>query len=266
MKGFASGAGMRRRIPAGLRRVVAQATDVDPDRRQRDISNLLVDLYLRRGRRVGLLPRARRLVIPEKLRAAGSKLAMIAVILGAAVTLVFMGRGIWGPRDDAGSHLSRRDSSPAAVRSSAGPEPAPVPRETPATAHVPSSVPHEADATARPAPAPPPAPQPARDAASAMPSTPPPEVPIARPSPPPPTPVIAAPATSDLKGGRPRAPEAPAPRAVVPDAAGATAPRPTPTEAARPEPPLSAPARDAEDPGAIIDWLLKEGAAQRRAP
>jgi hypothetical protein len=258
---------MRRRIPAGLRRVVARATDVDPDRRQRDISSLLVDLYLGRGRRAGSLPR---IVIPEKLLAAGSKLAVITAVLGAAVILVFTGWGIWGPRDDARSHLSRRTSSPAAVRSSASPEPAPVPREAPATAREPSPAPHEADATARPAPATPPAPRPASDAAPAMPSSPPSKVPIARPSPPPSTPVIAAPVTSDLKGPgraeRPRAPEAPAPRAVVPDAPGATAPRPTPIEAARPEPPPSAPARDAEDPGAIIDWLLKEGAAQRRAP
>ena len=270
---------LRPEVTRTLERIIMRALAPEPSRRHRDVTDLFNDLWSeispfnhagRQERGAGLRGRAG--VGKRVWLAAGG----LVVAGGVAIVLA----GSWLRSPDPAPLLAPPAPPPAQVASPPPPV-AEAPLPSASAARPPGALP-PAPAPSPPAalpPAPAPSPPAALPPAPALPSAPALPPPAARP-PAPPAVVTLPPAATPRPPSRPAArdvvpsPVSPTPRATMPRSTERL-PRPVAVEApsssvdtrAVPPPRTPAsppPAREADDSGAIIDWLLREGSTPRR--
>jgi serine/threonine-protein kinase len=242
-------------VPQSLERVVMRALEPDVGRRYRDMTDLFNDLWsevspfssatrpaegagLRRGRPVS---------------AGWSRVVAVGVVF-AAVILVALASRLLVFEPPAPVSPGRAPAPRPEVASPAPPAPPPSPAPRPEVASPASPGPPPASEPVAPAAPPPAAPPPvalppARPPVAAVPT--PPRLPDSRPA-------VEPPPRPGAQPFGPAARPAPAPRPATPREEPAPPPRSAESAAA------AAAARDSEDSGAIIDWLLKENSSARR--
>ena len=263
---------LRPEVTRTLERIVMRALAPEPSRRHRDVTDLFNDLWSeispfnrtgRQGR--GADHRGRAGVGKRVWLAAG----VLVVVGGVAIVL----GGSWLGAPDPAPLLAPPAPTPTQVAS----PPPPV-----AEAPLPSAPALPPPAALPPAPAPsPPAALPTASVPPSAPALPP---PAALPPAPVPPPVVTLPPAATPASRPPSRPVArdvvpspvsPPPRATVPRSAAESLPRPAAVEApsssveTRAVPPPRTPAsppptREADDGGAIIDGLFREGSTPRR--
>ena len=276
---------LRPEVTRTLDRIVMRALAPEPSRRHRDVTDLFNDLWSeispfnsasRQERRAGLRGRA----------GAGKRAWLAAGVLVFAGGVAIVLGGSWLRSPDPAPLLAPPAPPPAQVASPPPPvavvplSPAPAPSPPAALSPAPALPPPAASspapalpppAASSPAPALPPptasSPAPALPPPAARPPAPAPRAVVTLPPPPRPP---SRPAVRDVVPS----PVSPTPRATVPRSTAENLPRPVAVEAppsagtrAVPPPrtPVSPPpAREADDSGAIIDWLLREGSTPRR--
>jgi hypothetical protein len=237
-------------VPQSLERVVMRALEPDAGRRYRDMTDLFNDLWSE----VSPFPNATRPAEGAGLRrgrvsAGWSRVVAVGVVFAAVILVALVSR-LLVSEPPAPVSPARAPAPRPEVAAPASPAPPPASEPAAPAALSPARPPVAAT------PAPPPASEPAAPAA----------LPPAQP------PVAAVPAPPRPPDVRPAVEPPPRPVAQPPRPAARPAPAPSPaTPREEPAPPprsaeaaAAAAARDSEDSGAIIDWLLKESSSARR--